>query len=192
VYFKVPTTKPVVFLTIDDGWVASQPALRLIRARHLPVTAFLIDQAWRHDAAYFRALRAAGASLEDHTLTHPVLSRLQLAGQKRQICGAATDAATGLGVRPTLLRPPFGLYDRDTRRAAAACHLAAVVEWSATIDRGRLVVVGGRLKPGDIILLHFTSRLASDLTVALGAIRRAHLTVGRLPSSLGSAVAARG
>jgi peptidoglycan/xylan/chitin deacetylase (PgdA/CDA1 family) len=192
VYFRVPTAKPVAFLTIDDGWVPSQPALRLIRSQHLPVTAFLIDRAWRRDPGYFRALRAAGVSLEDHTLTHPALSRLQPAAQKRQICGAAAGEATGLGVRPTLLRPPYGLYDRDTRRAAAACHLSAVVEWSATVDRGRLVVVGGRLQPGDIILLHFTSRLASDLTVALGAIRRPHLTVGRLPSSLGSTVAARG
>jgi peptidoglycan/xylan/chitin deacetylase (PgdA/CDA1 family) len=127
--FKVPTTKPVVFLTIDDGWVPSQPALRLVRKRHVPVTAFLIDRAWRRDPAYFRALRAAGASLEDHTLTHPPLSDLQLAAQRRQICGAATAAATGLGVRPTLLRPPYGLYDRDPRRAAAACHLTAVVEF---------------------------------------------------------------
>jgi peptidoglycan/xylan/chitin deacetylase (PgdA/CDA1 family) len=189
VYFKVRTTGREVFLTIDDGWVPSQPALRLIRTRHVPVTAFLIDRAWRQHPAYFRALRAAGASLQDHTLTHPVLSHLGLAAQKRQICGAATRQATGLGVRPTLLRPPYGIYDHDTRRAAAACHLSAVVEWSATVDRARLVVVGGRLKPGDVILLHFTSRLASDLTVALAAIRRAHLTVGRLAGALGSAAA---
>ena len=190
VFFKVPTTKREVFLTIDDGWVPSQPALRLIRARQLPVTAFLIDQAWRRDPGYFRALRAAGASLEDHTLTHPALSHLPLAAQKRQICGAATGQAGGFGVRPTLLRPPYGLYNHDTRSAAAACQLSAVVEWSATVDRGHLVVVGGRLKPGDIILLHFTSRLASDLTVALDAIRRAHLTVGQLASALASTVAA--
>lgn len=192
VYFKVPTTKREVFITIDDGWVTSQPALRLIRRRHLSVTAFLVDQARRRNPAYFRALRAAGASIEDHTLTHPVLSHLPLAAQKRQICGAATRQASEFGVRPTLLRPPYGVYDRDTRRAAAACHLTAVVEWTATVDRGRLVVVGSRLQPGDIILLHFTSRLPSDLTVALDAIRRAHLTVGRLASALGSTAAARG
>ena len=184
VYFKVPTTRPVVFLTIDDGWTPSLPALKLIRAHHLPVTAFLIDQAWRHDPAYFHALRSAGAAIEDHTLTHPVMSRLPLARQERQICGAAAGEAAGLGARPTLFRPPYGVFDRATLQAVHACHLTAVVEWTATVDRGHLVVVGGRLRPGDIILMHFRPSLPRDLTAALKAIRRAHLTVGRLPGYL--------
>lgn len=184
VYFKVPTTRPVVFLTIDDGWTPSLPALKLIRAHHLPATAFLIDQAWRQDPAYFHALRSAGVAIEDHTLTHPVMSRLPLAQQEREICGAAAGEAAGLGTRPTLFRPPYGVFDRATLRAVHVCHLTAVVEWTATADRGHLVVVGGRLRPGDIILMHFRPSLPRDLTAALTAIRRAHLTVGRLPSYL--------
>jgi peptidoglycan/xylan/chitin deacetylase (PgdA/CDA1 family) len=190
VYFRVPTAKPVVFLTIDDGWTPSAPALKLIRAHHLPVTAFLIDQAWRRNPAYFRALQAAGVTIEDHTLTHPVMSRLPLARQEREICGGAAGEAAGFGTRPTLFRPPYGVFDHATLRAARACHLT-VVEWSATVDHGRLVVVGGRLRPGDIILMHFRASLPRDLTTALDAIRRAHLTVGRLPSYLESRTAAQ-
>jgi peptidoglycan/xylan/chitin deacetylase (PgdA/CDA1 family) len=189
VYFRVPTTKPVVFLTIDDGWTPSQPALKLIRDHHLPVTTFLIDRAWRRNPAYFRALQAAGVTIEDHTLTHPVMSRLPLARQKQEICGAAAGQAAGFGARPTLFRPPYGAFDHATLQAARACHLAAVIEWSATVDHGRLVVVGGRLRPGDIILMHFRPSLPRDLTTALAAIRRAHLTVGRLSSYLESRAA---
>jgi peptidoglycan/xylan/chitin deacetylase (PgdA/CDA1 family) len=191
VYFRVPTAKPVVFLTIDDGWTPSRPALKLIRDHHLPVTAFLIDQAWRRDPAYFRALRAEGVAIEDHTLTHPVMSRLPLVRQEQEICGGATGEAAGFGARPTLFRPPYGVFDHATLQAAHACHLAAVIEWSATVDHGRLVVVGGRLRPGDIILMHFRASLPRDLTTALDAIRRAHLTVGRLPSYLESRTASQ-
>ncbi len=186
VYFKVPTTQPVVFLTIDDGWTPSLPVLELIRAQHLPVTVFLIDRAWRRDPAYFRALQAAGATVEDHTLTHPVMSRLPLARQEQEICGGAAGEAAGFGTRPTLFRPPFGAFDRATRLAARACHLEAVVEWTATVNDGHLVAVGGRLHRGYIILMHFRPSLLRDLTAALKAIRRAHLTIGRLSSSLES------
>jgi peptidoglycan/xylan/chitin deacetylase (PgdA/CDA1 family) len=120
VYYKVPTTQPVVFLTIDDGWTPSLPVLELLRARHLPVAVFLVDRAWRRDPAYFRALQAAGATVEDHTLTHPVLSRLPLARQEREVCGGAAGEAAGFGTRPTLLRPPFGAFDRATLLAAHA------------------------------------------------------------------------
>jgi peptidoglycan/xylan/chitin deacetylase (PgdA/CDA1 family) len=184
VYYKVPTTQPVVFLTIDDGWTPSLPVLELLRARHLPVAVFLVDRAWRRDPAYFRALQAAGATVEDHTLTHPVLSRLPLARQEREVCGGAAGEAAGFGTRPTLLRPPFGAFDRATLLAAHACGLTAVVEWTATVNDGHLVAVGGRLRPGYVVLLHFRPGLLGDLTAALGAIRRAHLTVGRLSSYL--------
>jgi hypothetical protein len=116
----------------------------------------------------------------------------QLAGpasqdrQEQEICGAAADEAAGFGTRPTLFRPPFGAFDRATLLAAHACHLRAVVEWTATVNDGHLVAVGGRLHPGYIILMHFRPSLPRDLTAALEAIRRAHLSIGRLTGYLKS------
>jgi hypothetical protein len=72
-----------------------------------------------------------------------------------------------------------------TRQAARACGMRAVVEWSAAMDGGELTVRGGRLGPGDIVLLHFRPTLASDLALLLDKIRAAGLTVGRLEDYLG-------
>ena len=104
------------------------------------------------------------------------------AGRYGQSCPQLTH---GCSRRP-LFRPPFGAFDRATRLAAHACHLTAVVEWTATVNDGHLVAVGGRLHRGYIILMHFRPSLLRDLTAALKAIRRAHLTIGRLSSSLES------
>jgi hypothetical protein len=90
----------------------------------------------------------------------------------------------GAPPRPTLMRPPYGLENGVTQRAAAVCQMKAVVEWSAVMNNGRLTTVGGHLQPGYIILLHFRRTLLTDLEAAVAAIEAAGLTVGRLESYL--------
>jgi peptidoglycan/xylan/chitin deacetylase (PgdA/CDA1 family) len=184
VIYRVATTQPVVFLTIDDGWVRDPQVIVFIQDHHLPVTIFLIAAASREGPPYFQALQTAGASIEDHTLTHPRLPTLGLAAQEHQICGAADDDARTYGTRPTLMRPPYGLENRVTQRAAAVCQMKAVVEWSAVMSNGRLTALGGHLQPGYIIILHFRPTLLTDLEAAVAAIEAARLTVGRLESYL--------
>ena len=185
VIIRVPTRQRVVFVTIDDGWTANPAALELIRSHHLPVTVFLVDGAYRHHPAYFQALAATGAQIEDHTLTHPDLTDLPLPAQEHEICGAATAQQREFGRRPTLLRPPYGIYDRLTQTAAHHCGMRALVRWDATVTDGHLDTIDG-LRPGSIILLHFKEDLLTDLTVALDAVHRAGLTVAPLGSYLGN------
>jgi peptidoglycan/xylan/chitin deacetylase (PgdA/CDA1 family) len=184
VIYKVPTNQPVVFLTIDDGFVRDPQVVSYLRSMHLPVTVFLLTAAGRQAPGYFRSLRAAGATIEDHTMTHPRLPTLPMAAQKKELCDSASDDARTYGTRPTLMRPPYGLANRVTQAAAAACGLRAVVEWTAVVANGRLTAIGGRLQPGYIIILHFTPSLLGDLHLAVAAIQSAGLTVGRLESYL--------
>ena len=183
---RLHTDQPVVFVTIDDGWTRDPRAARLIKDLHLPVTAFLIDAAVREEPTYFRGLQDGGATVEDHTLTHPDLRRLSLAGQERELCGAADSFASRFGTRPTLMRPPYGSYNLATQRAAAACGLKAVVTWDVEVKYGRITFADARshLAPGDIVLLHFRPELHSDLQVLLAQIRADKLAVGRLEDYL--------
>ena len=182
--YRVPTSQPVVFVTIDDGWVRDPRIVGLVQSDHLAPTLFLVGAAAAEDAGYFRALAGAGASIEDHTLTHPYLNRLSLSAQEHQICGAADQELRLFGVRATLLRPPYGAMNTMTRRAARTCRLRAVVEWTATMDAGHLTVRGGRLQAGDIVLLHFRPTLYADLTALVERIRQAGLTVAHLEDYL--------
>jgi peptidoglycan/xylan/chitin deacetylase (PgdA/CDA1 family) len=181
---RVATAQPVVFITIDDGWTRDPRVPQLIAARHLPVTVFLLNQAGRQDVGYFRSLVAAGATIEDHTLTHPRLTSLREPAQQHQICAAANEDQRLFGARPTLMRPPYGAMNRATSYAAAQCQLQAVVQWNATMSNGTLTVLGGHLQHGDIILLHFLPTLYDDLTRLLTDITEAGLTVGHLESYL--------
>jgi peptidoglycan/xylan/chitin deacetylase (PgdA/CDA1 family) len=183
---RVATSQPVVFITIDDGWTRDPRVPMLIAQRHLPITVFLLNQAGREDVGYFRSLVAAGATIEDHTLTHPYLTRLRESAQQHQICGAADEDQRLFGARPTLMRPPYGAMNRTTRYAAAQCHLQAVVQWSATMSNGVLTVLGGHLQHGDIILLHFLPTLYDDLNRLIADIAQAGLSVAHLEAYLRS------
>ncbi len=183
---RLHVDRPVVFVTIDDGWTRDARAARLLSDLHLPVTAFLIDAAAAEDPAYFRGLQAAGATIQDHTLSHPDLRRLSLARQEHELCGAADSLAARFGARPTLMRPPYGSYNLATQRASATCGLRAVVTWDVEVKYGQISFADARrnLLPGDIVLLHFRPELHNDLHVLLRQIRADQLTVARLEDYL--------
>ena len=185
VYYRVPTTRRVVFLTIDDGWTRVPSFATDLAAAAVPTSLFLIANAAKRDYAYFQRLQRLGATVEDHTVTHPDCSRLGYAEQRSEICATADSYAREFGRRPTLFRPPYGDFSALTRRAAAACGMHAVVLWDVSVNSGRLSFrAGHQLLPGDVILMHFTGKLRQDFAAALAAARRQGLKVARLESYL--------
>jgi peptidoglycan/xylan/chitin deacetylase (PgdA/CDA1 family) len=179
--YRIPTSQRVVFIGIDDGMTKDPAFLALIRARRIPVTAFLTDAHIRSDYGYFRELQHAGVGIQNHTLTHRQLNRLPFEAQKREICGAADRYRQIFGKRPVIMRPPYGSYNLTTRRAAKACGMRALVNWNVSLPGRKLrFATGSRLRPGDIILTHFRPTLMRDLVPVLDQIRREGFAIARL------------
>jgi peptidoglycan/xylan/chitin deacetylase (PgdA/CDA1 family) len=173
----IPTTQPVAFLTIDDGWVKLPEAITLVRAAHVPVTLFLMINAIRDNPGYFKQLRAAGAVIEAHTITHTSLAGMSYDFQKREVCGSADQLADIYGRRPVLFRPPFGNKDATTLQVVHDCGMKAAFFWKETVDKGIVrYQEGHQIKPGDIILMHFRPAFVDDFLAALQAIHDAGLT----------------
>jgi peptidoglycan/xylan/chitin deacetylase (PgdA/CDA1 family) len=160
---RLNVRQPVVFITIDDGYVTDPRVLGLVRAWGLPVTVFLTEDAGKRGVAFYRGLAAAGARIESHTLTHPFLRGMRYARQRREICGPIRRYERLFGQRGHLFRPPYGSYGPDTLRAASECALGAAVMWTAEMRNGRLTTDPRNLRPGDIILLHFRKELYVEL-----------------------------
>ncbi len=183
VLYRVPTTQHAVFITIDDGWTRDARVVKLVRAMHLPITAFLVQQAadQTKQIRFFRALRDAGASIQDHTIDHPVMPSLSVAGQRRQICHTARAFRQIYGRQPTMFRPPYGAYNATTLRAAAYCGMGATFMWSAEMRSRHLSFAHrGGLQPGDIVLFHFRPELYDELRIFLSAARAHNLGIGSL------------
>ncbi|MEO3974089.1 polysaccharide deacetylase family protein [Streptomyces sp. CAU 1734] len=174
---KVNTTDPVVFITIDDGWYHDPAAAQILLDRQVPASLFLLPGATSYDTGYFRRLVDHGPSrIENHSVSHPDLTTLTEQGQRAELCGARQQHLSRFGLEPRLTRPPYGSFNEQTRTAARACGSKAVVTW--THDQttwGSWTPPAPQLAAGDIVLLHFTESLASDLTRVLAAADAAGL-----------------
>jgi peptidoglycan/xylan/chitin deacetylase (PgdA/CDA1 family) len=172
----VPTTEPVVFLTIDDGAHRDPLQLALMQENHVRASLFLVNSVVHRYIPFFQTFAAAGNPVENHSLSHRDLTKLSYDDQVAEICGEADLQAQQFGVRPTLFRPPYGAYNDDTRRAATACGMRAVVTWVARVENGRVQYqLASHLRPGDIVLMHFRPEFRADLTAFLAAARGAGL-----------------
>jgi len=139
----VRTHDKVVFLTYDDGAERDPRFVDMVRELRLPVSMFLTDSVVGPGYGHFARLRAVGASVQNHTLDHASLRGLPYAGQRAEICGQQDKLRQRFGIRPRLLRPPYGRYDSTTLRAAADCGVTAIVLGRAAGAH--------RLRPGDIL-----------------------------------------
>ena len=186
VLHRIDTTDPVVFITIDDGYDKDPRVVALLQSRHIPVTPFLTVDAIKDKPSYFVKIQnASGQSVQDHTLTHPKLSTLGYDAQVREICEAATTLQGYYGQKPWLFRPPYGDYDKTTRRAAASCGMKALVLWDVSLPHAVLRYANGSvLHRGDIILIHWRPNLYRDLPVALDAAAAQGLRVAALQDYL--------
>lgn len=182
---RVPTADKAIFLGIDDGIVRDPAVLGFLRRNQIPFTMFLTDNFAKVGDPFWRDAVAAGGTIEDHTLTHPDLRKLNWNQLKREICGTADRYQREFGVRPTLFRPPYGLYDDRVRATVASCGMKAVVLWRASTNDGRLDVPGNAFTPGDVLLLHWRADLLENLEVVVARCREQGFTIARLQDYLG-------
>jgi peptidoglycan/xylan/chitin deacetylase (PgdA/CDA1 family) len=154
---RIPTSRKVVFITLDDGQEKDPEFIEMMRDLRVPITMFLTNDVIRSDYGYFRQLQELGNHVQNHTVHHPVLSTLPLARQKEEVCGDQEILTREYGTAPLLFRPPYGVYDTDTENAVAQCGPRAIVRWreSMQIHDMQYQIPGEKLHPGDIILAHF-------------------------------------
>ena len=176
VFTTVPTKERIVFLTIDDGSDKDPELLRMMSELKIPYSAFVTDDLVSDDYGYFRDMRARGVSVNNHTLSHRYLPGLSRAEQQKEICGAQDRIEKHIGKRPTLFRPPYGNYNRDTLLVARSCGITAVPLWSAEAFPDHMEWRDGDLHPGDIILTHFRGKAAWNGSMA-DLVRRVMKTV---------------
>ncbi|HTT51083.1 MAG TPA: polysaccharide deacetylase family protein [Streptosporangiaceae bacterium] len=165
-----------IYITVDDGWTPSAKVLAIMRETHLPVVAFLIQDAAEQHLGYWRAFVAAGGTVGDHTVSHPKLTKLSLRQATAQWGQARLGLGRLLGRTPVMGRPPYGAFDGTVEVAAYRGGLKALVGWSATMDSDGLQTWDGRrLEPGEIVLLHWVPGLGQQLARLLRIIHAQHL-----------------
>ena len=160
-------TKPVA-ITFDDGpsqWTAA--ILDALRTHSARATFFVLGE--RVDGAEDVLVQAVhdGHELGNHTFTHPSCSTLDTDELADELERTQARIESAVGVRPVIVRPPYGDGAEAVDAVATALGLGATILWSAQADdwleppadaiaQGVLDAV----EPGAIVLLHdgFSSR----------------------------------
>jgi peptidoglycan/xylan/chitin deacetylase (PgdA/CDA1 family) len=184
VYSRIPTTNKVIFIGIDDGLVRDPRVVQILAQAHIPFSAFLVQSAATTDPAYWNQVQHVGGTIESHTIHHLDLTKLSAADQRLEICGTLDPYQTEFGRRPTLFRPPYGLYNDSVRAIAASCGFKAIVMWIASTNPGRIDFQQGTIHPGDIFLMHWRTDLYDDLNNLLALVHQNGYAIGRLEDYL--------
>ncbi|MGA5820423.1 polysaccharide deacetylase family protein [Kitasatospora sp. NPDC094028] len=159
VFSDVRTSDKVVFITIDDGAEKDPKFVEMLTDLKVPITMFLTKDIVKNDYGYFKPLQALGNHIQNHTVDHPVMSKIPAEKQKSEICDDQTALTQQYGAAPLLFRPPFGdgANTAMLNTSVQECGPRAIVLWreSMQIHDMQYQAADKKLKPGDIILAHF-------------------------------------
>lgn len=175
---SLPTKEPVVFLGIDDGANKTSDELQMMNDSHVKASLFLSRLFIQDNPGFFSEFIQSGNIIENHSLNHYIrpaeIDSYEL--QKQEICGMADYEQQHYGRRPLFFRPPGGAYSIAMRKAAADCGMRAIVTWIAKANGGSMQYqIGDRLRPGDVVLMHFRPEFRQDMQAFLDAMSAAHL-----------------
>jgi peptidoglycan-N-acetylglucosamine deacetylase len=150
-----------VALTFDDGPSPWTPKLvSVLRRRGVAATFFPVGYGIQRYGRYLQLLKRDGFVIGDHTMTHPLLQRFDLAAQAKEIDGQAT-LVSGAGLPyPRLFRPPYGSFNLGTIGLLTERRMLMVL-WSVNPQDyyrpGAKKIVSRTLAgvhPGAIVLMH--------------------------------------
>ncbi len=180
---RIHTTKPLVFITIEDGQEVTAAAASMLY--EVPHTNFVTGLMINRHRRFFHTDWARGATFGNHARSHVDLTKLSYLNQRREICSGRNIVSNFSGNQPILLRLPFWKYNALTVRAAKACNVSHIVFWNTWVDgTGIHRYSTGSIKPGDIIRLHYTSNLASELKTLFAELDKLGLHTGYLEDHL--------
>jgi len=157
-------SKHVVALTFDDGYdvVPCQRILATLRRDRVPATFFPTGDSVQANPAFWRSVDAASYTIGDHSMTHPQMTRLNVAQQRAELVGSRTVIERILGHPMTdIFRPPYGDVDATVVASARRAGFPTVVYWDTSAadssSRGtdaQHIAAGSRGQNGSIVLMH--------------------------------------
>lgn len=146
-----------VALTYDDGPSPDTPRLLDVLAHaQVRATFFMIGMSVQKRPEVARAVSEAGHEIGNHTWSHPRLGDVDLSDQQREVFATEYAIIDATGVTPSLLRPPFGVYDDATRSMDFGIALWSV-ETNDWKTRDPLLTAERALvdtRPGSVVLMH--------------------------------------
>ena len=178
--FRGPGQRRSIALTFDDG--PSEGTLRLVdylESRGIHATFFQCGMNVRRHPAITRRVLSGGHQIGNHTWSHPHLYLKSHRFIEREFTDAQSTLEQETGMRPLLLRAPYGVRWIGMRPVQKRLGLLGVMwtvigmDWKWPADRIADYVLG-KSAPGGIICLHDGRdiQVNPDISEMLTAVRK--------------------
>lgn len=168
----VDLRKPMIALTYDDGPYApvGNRIMDTLETHNGRATFFMVGDRVKSYATEVRRMASNGHEVANHTYNHKYLNKLDASSIRSQVTKANDVIEAVSGTRPKLMRLPGGnknqtvlqnvnmpiiLWDIDTR------------DWATKNAQKTIDAVIGKVKDGDIILMHELYSSTADATAAI-------------------------
>src|SRR6266478_4333497 len=162
-FTEVNVDGPYIAMTFDDGPHATNTPklLEMAAKRHIKLTFFVLGECIGQNPDVLRREVAEGHEIGNHSWSHPNLAKLSDEGVRTQLQRTEDIIVKTTGVRPKLMRPPYGELAKLQRILVNHDFGYKVILWDVDpLDWKRpgsnvvaqRIITGAR--PGSIILSH--------------------------------------
>ncbi|MDR3562224.1 MAG: polysaccharide deacetylase family protein [Negativicutes bacterium] len=158
---KIPTAHKVVAITIDDGPhpKTTPQILAVLKAKQVKATFFVLGEKVERFPEILSQEVAAGHEIGSHAYSHAHLSEIRKDKIDPEL-EKAEEVISRVAPRPTLFRPPGGLYNHTVLEIAGRHHYTMILwsidtkDWSAPPVEKVVDAVLDNIRPGSIVLFH--------------------------------------
>jgi len=150
-----------IAMTFDDG--PSQYTSQLVDildANNVNATFFVVGQNVVNFAATTQRSFANGNEIMNHSWDHPDLATLGPDEVASELSRTSDAVESIVGVRPVLMRPPYGSYNETVTSTAGQQGMAVILwnvetsDWEFQVTSSVIQYATTRAQPGGLILMH--------------------------------------
>ncbi len=151
-----------IALTFDDGPHPrfTPKILEILDKYSIKATFFVIGVNVKNYPNQFKSIFAHGHEIGNHTYSHKILKSLPQKEIEKEIFDTQREIDMICDYKPSLIRPPCGLYDKSLETIAEKLNSKIVLwaidthDWAHTSTNNMVKNVIRNIKDGDIILFH--------------------------------------
>ncbi len=174
-----PADRPLVGLTIDDGWTARDGVLAVLKERKVQPTFFLTGRAIANDRDFIARALDGGCEIGNHTMDHAWLVDKSKAYIQKDlqdfedlVRSIVPDATT-----VPYMRPSGGAINQTVIDASAELGYRPILWSASTADGSRSTTPDQMVRnaltagPGAILIMHFSERAVAALPGIIDGLR---------------------
>ncbi len=165
-------SKPMIALTYDDGPQTSvgNRIMNVMNQYGGKCTFFMVGDRVPSHAAEVRRMASEGFEVANHTQNHKYLNKLGAAQIRAQVEACNNTIQSVCGVRPTVMRLPGG---NKNSTVISNVHMPIILwsidtlDWKTRNAQSTINSILGKVKDGDVVLMHELYTATADATEAL-------------------------